>query len=63
MLASAFPLPQMCLPFTDAFDVNVPVAGRNYDKAFVEQLFDDLIDKALSHDFHNRIDVHKNLEL
>ena len=42
----------MGLPFTNTFAINIPVATRNYDEAFVEQLFSDLIEKALSYDFY-----------
>ena len=41
----------MCLPFTNAFAINIPVASRNNDVALAEQLSDDLIDKALSYVF------------
>ena len=43
----------MSLPFTNAFAINIPVASRNNDETFAQQLFDDLIDKALSYDFKN----------
>ena len=39
--------------FANAFAINIPVASRNYDETFVEQLFGDLIDKALSYDFED----------
>ena len=45
-------------PFTNAFAINIPVASRNNDETFAQQLFDDLIDKALSYDFNNGIDDH-----
>ena len=55
--ASAFPLPQMGFPFANSSAVNIPVASRNNDEAFAEQLFDDLIDKALSHEtYHGMYD-------
>ena len=53
------PLSQMGLPHTNAFAINIPVASRNNDETFAQQLFDDLIDKALTHDFNNRKCCHK----
>jgi len=42
----------MCLLHTDFTTINVPVAAGHNGVSFVEQLLDDLINKALSHDFN-----------